>query len=205
MSRTTLSQSQQLLSIVSHSGINRKDFQDLLESSRLSILLHEFKSQINHSGPTITPIHLPIDHGRTLVERRDAGKYDYVIPDFSDAHFPLEADEEVEREFVLVCFHREMEDNENPAKSELLCELDRMDLRPEGPVALCAVGEHHPRLQKNFFIVARKQLWRAIDGDIVCPVLGRLQRMRLIQLCDIRYGWDMADYQFLASRKPKAK
>ena len=206
MSKTTLKQGQQLLNLVAQSDIKRDEFQTLLESGRFTALLREFTvesahDEPQHPEPTITPIKVPPDYSRTLIAMRDATHCDgYVSPDLNDENFPVEARGNGERELVYVCFHREIGDNEDPAKSELLRELDRLGLQPEGPPELCAIGEHHPELQRGFPIVARRQVWRSPDGSLICPVLFECARRRSLSLFSVRHRWD--DYcWFLASRK----
>ena len=211
MSNTTLKQGQQLLNLVAQSDIKRDEFQILLESGRFTALLQEFTVESahdepqhpepQHPEPTITLIKVPLDYSRTLIAMRDATKCDgYVSPDLNDEHFPVEARECGERELVLVCFHRPIKDDEDPAKSELLRELGKLGLKPEGPPELCAIGEHHPELQREFPIVARRQVWRHPDGNLVCPLLGGSDRRRSLRLLDVHDRWH-DNVWFLASRK----
>jgi hypothetical protein len=174
--------------------VNRSADDDPTESSD-----DQFETE---GTPTITSIRVRVDYTRTLVEMRNATKCDgYVNPDLNDVHLPVEVRESGERELVLVCFHREVGDNEDPAKSELLRELDMLGLQPEGPPEIFAVGEHHPELQLLFPIVARRQVWRDPLGLLRCPILYCNEPEREVDLPDIQSRWS-DDYRFLASRKP---
>jgi len=155
--------------------------------------------------PTITSITVPIDYTRTLVAMRDAGKCDgYVDLNLNDANFSVGAGQGSEYKLIyIICFHRDIGDNEDPAKSKLLEELGKLGFQPEGPAESCAVGEHHPDLQRQFPIVARRQVWRDPRGVPLCPILRGDSTYRSQFLHDVRYGW-RDDCRFLASRKPVA-
>jgi len=169
--------------------------------------LREFTVEPAHDEPkcpepTITPISFTHAYGQTLVQARDAMGLDgYVEQDVNDQNFPPEGRDE-DRKFVLVCFNREVDDNEDPAKSELLKELDRLGLQPEGPMELCFVGadERTRDLRRVCPIVARRQVWRGPDGGLLCPVLSGGGRGRSLALSRVRFRW-YDDYRFLASRK----
>ncbi len=202
MSKATLNQSQELLKLVAQSGIDRRQLQVLLQSGRFSVLLREFMEEPAHPEPTITPISFARNYGQTLVQARDAMKLDgYVEQDVNDTNFPPEG-REGDREYVLVCFHRDIDDHEDedPEKSELLRELDKLGLRPEGPMELCFVGadERTRDLQREFPIVARRQVWRDPHGYVLCPILFEDGHGR--GLFNVQNGWDVDD-RFLASRK----
>ena len=154
-----------------------------------------------HYEPTITPITFARNYGQTLVEAQDAIRLNgYVEQDFNGQNFPPEGRDD-EREFVLVCFHRDIDDDGDPAKSELLRELDKLGLVPEGAMELCFVGtdERTRYLKRKFPIVARRQVWRNPDVGFVCPVL-RGRHERGLYLNPVDYRWFDFD-RFLASRK----
>ena len=196
--------------LIAQSGIDSDRYQELLASGRFSDLLLEFTidksaepEQVS-SEPTITPIRVSPDYTRTLIQMRNAGGYDGPVnPDLNDTNFPVEVGESGEREFFLVCFHRKVGDHEDPNESELLRELDKLGLKPEGPAELCAVGEHHPELQRKFPIVARRQAWRDPRGFRAYMVLGGNVYGRSLQLIFVRRMWEN-NCRFLCSRKPVA-
>ncbi|MDH5597106.1 MAG: hypothetical protein OEY44_03305 [Candidatus Peregrinibacteria bacterium] len=189
------------ITLIVDSGIGSVGYQDFLESGRFAEGLREFRVEPAHPEPTITQIKVPLDYTRTLVEMRDATSCDgYVASEVNDENFPVEPGKSGERELELVCFHREIKDDENPARSELLQELDKLGLKPEGPPELCAVGEHQPDLQREFPIVARRQVWRSPDGILVVPILDEYDYGRGLSLDDVGSRWRYSDW-FLASRK----
>lgn len=189
-----------IVELLENSEIDSVGVQKLLDSGRFHALLEEFTV---HPELTVTPIKVTMDYSRTFVQMRDAGKYDYVNPEFNDTNFPVEAGENGDSELVLVCFHRDVDDDEDKKESELLRELDKLGLKPEGPPELCAVGERHPELQREFPIVARRQVWRDPDGDLFCPVLDASSVGCGIDLYDVHGSWNASD-RFLCSRKPKS-
>jgi len=151
----------------------------------------------------ITSITFARNYGQTLVQARGAMRLDgYVEEDVNDQNFPLEGRDE-DREFVLVCFNREIDDSEDPAKSELLRELGGLGLQPEGPMELCFVGadERTRDLQRKFPIVSRRQVWQGPRGRLVCSVLHGHPDRRDQLLYRIRRRW-LGHFRFLCSRKP---
>jgi len=204
MSKATLSQGQQLLNLVSQSGIARDQLQALLESGRLSVLLQDFmedQSELAHPKPTITPIEFDCHYGQTLVKARDAMELEgYVEQNVNDINFKRNCPAP-NQEFVLVCFHRDIYDDEDPDKSELLRELDKLGLKPASPMELCFVGrdERTRDLQREFPIVARSQVWRDPHGHLHCPFLHEDYDGRYLSLRHVQY-W-LSNCRFLASRK----
>lgn len=151
--------------------------------------------------PTITPISFPRDYNRTLVAMRDAMKCDgHVEQLVNDANFPVDARDD-DRRIVLVCFNRAIVDHEDPEKSELMFELDKLGLQPEGPPELCMVGEHHPNLQCMFPIVARRQVWRDPHDVDRYPFLVGSDGIRQLGLLGVRGMYWSCNYRFLASYK----
>lgn len=198
MSKATLPQGQQLLNLVAQSDIQRDEFQEFLGSGEFTKLLWKFIK------PRITWIRVPVNYTRTLGEMRDAAHLDRYCLHFDDKNFPVEVGESGDRAFAIICFRRELHDDEDPAKSELLLELDKLGLQPEGPPELCAVGEHRPDLE----CIARRQTWRNYDGELVFPMLYTVGGKRQIELGRCNMGrssmWHSSAH-FLASRKPVRK
>lgn len=206
MKLVTPKQIAKTINLIQESGIRSDQYQALLESGRLTTLLLEFMKKVDpHTlpcrEPTITPINLEVDYKSPLTRMRDTGKYYYVNLDLNSKNFPVEIREGT-LEFLLVFFDRDMDDNENPSKSALLRELDQLGLQPEGPLELCALGKQYPELQQEFPIVARRQVWRHSDGNLMCPVLTTHDKGRAIILACIESGW-VGPCRFLCSRKPK--
>jgi hypothetical protein len=177
--------------------------------------------------PTVTPITLVPNYRRTIREMLEAGHYEGKITSaFNDVNFPVEP-RGYEREFVLINFQRgqwsRIGDSIKPRESELLRELDKMGLEPEGAAEFCAFGEQHPDVARKASITARRQFcWDGVrtdwDGDIikdprgsaVCPIMcswpngPSMLDAREVHLNCIRMGW-VGDTFFLCSRKPNSK
>ena len=201
-STVTPKQSSKTLQLIAESGISSEQYQKgVLESGAFTDLLRKAMETPDIPEPTITPIPFSPAPGSTLVEMRDAMGLDgYVNPSFNDGNFPIENRKDDDREFVLVCFNRAIDDDEDPEKSELLRELGKLGLEPEGPPELCGVGISHPDLQREFPIVARRQVWRGPLGSVYCPVLSVYDGGRKLLLDRVRGGW-YGTCRFLASRK----
>jgi hypothetical protein len=198
MCAVTKGQKEKTFELIDASGIDSPQYQRLLEGGRFTQLLREYKERFPE--PTIEPVSFPRDYNRTLVQMRDAMEcYGYVNKDLNDENFPVTVRDD-DRELVLICFNRDINDHEDPAKSELLKELDKLGYKPEYAPELCMLGEHEPEMQREFPIVARGQVWRSHNGDLVCPILGERVFERSAYLNDVRRGWRRG-YRFLASRK----
>lgn len=183
-----------LLKKAINGGISRKSFQALLSES---------KEVLANPEPTIIPIEVSVDYSRTLVQMRDSGRYDICSDDLNDENFPIETGQSGKKILVLVGFNRIIDDSENPAESELLRELDRLDLEPAGPAELCAFGEKYPKLPCGPRIVARRQVWQPPGDDPACPVFHVLFKKRIMIVISILvFRWDPDDL-FLASFKRK--
>lgn len=218
MSMVTLKQIAKTINLIAESGIESTGYQRLLESGRFTELLREFTeerelekwlsqqsqdpdvtAELVDIEPTITPVTFARNYDLTLVQARDGMGLDaYVEQEINDTNFPPEG-RDGDREFVLVCFNRDIDDHEDPEKSELLKELGKLNLEPEGPMELCFLGvdEQTRKLQRQFPIVARRQTWKRQECIPRCPVLfgytGLFHK-------EVRIRWS-DDYRFLASRK----
>ena len=211
MSLVTPKQIAKTINLIADSGIDSAHYQALLESGRFSALLREFMEDKSESGrpePTIIPLKFAgkySDFRRrypTLVEARNAMRLDGdVEQEVNDTNFPPEG-RDGDREFVLVCFHRDIDDHEeDPEKSELLRELDKLGLQSEGPMELCFVGtdEWTRDLQRQFCIAARRQVWWRLGERFDCPILDE-DNGRYLTNFDCPRTWD-DNCWFLASRK----
>lgn len=154
--------------------------------------------------PTIKPITVLFDYTRTLLDMRKADECLNWHPHIQADDFPVEVSQNGERALVLICFHREIKDDEDPEKSELLRELDKLGLKPEGLFELCVVGVQHPDLLWECTIAARRQICRhPVVGFPLAPVLNMdahgIKRCLNLHSADSR-GWG-DDIWFLASYK----
>lgn len=179
---------------------------DLLLDKLVELMVEARFGAIKASGrpePTITPIVFARDYQCTLVQARNRMRLrGHVDSRVNDQNLPPEH-RNGEREFVLVCFNCEIGDNPNPRRSELLRGLDSLGLEFEGPMELCFVGSD-PRtcdfMRKNP-IVARRQVWKDLEGNICCPILDPgIGLGSGLHLPPVRERWQ-GYYHFLCSRK----
>jgi hypothetical protein len=198
--KVSFRQGRQLLGLIARSKIEFKECQELLKSGRLTELLLEFRCAKRE--PTITPFCVVVDYGRKLNESCDScGCLGGNV--FQEKNLRVESrwKGKCMRDLFLVCFHREISDDEDSAKSELLKELDKLGLQSEGAAELCAVGKQHPYLQQQFTIVARQQGWELSGNTRGYPVLGMCAGSRILSLEKANI-WSSTS-RFLASRKRK--
>lgn len=193
MSKTTLSQGQQLLNIVAKSGIERDGLQALLESGRFTGLLQEFKGQIEPKPSTYM---VTVDYKSSLADMIRAGKYDWAHKDITQEHFPFETRDAEEVELQLVHFGRTM------TTRQVLDELNKQGLRPATLPELCAFGASQPKLQWQYPIVAFGSEWREQDGTPLVTYLCANDDKRELNLHTVACRWSrVRSHRFLVSRK----
>lgn len=195
MSKTTLSQGQQILNLVAQSGIERDRFQALLESGRFSVLLREFMEE-DGSEPTGDTYMVTIDYDMPLADMIEVGSYDWVNDDITAKPFPPNKRESCKVELYVLHFGRDM------TTKEVLAELDKRDLRFAELPELLALGAAHPDLQRKFPLVALGSEWRRRDGDVGVPSLcgyGDVRRL-FLYWSGPQDGWDDL-CRFVAVRK----
>jgi hypothetical protein len=114
----------------------------------------------------VTSVTVPLDYSLSFADLLAAGDYAEVMLPINEDNFPIKVRENGEHEFLVVSV--KLQDDEDPAKSKLLWDLDRYGLQPEGAFELCTVGKHCLDL---YLVGARGQLWRDPNGDLVYPTL----------------------------------
>lgn len=121
--------------------------------------------------PTFTVL---VDYSRTLAAMIAAGRYDYVNPDITTEHFPIQGEGRRELRVALFHFNRVM------SSEQVIAELDSQGFRPAKLEELLALGETRPELQKEFPIVGLGSGWPRPrdDGGRSAPFLywGGLER-----------------------------
>ena len=163
-------------------------------------LMAKAKSPKASEGVTFTPYILTIDPGLSPEAIVAQGKFDWAHDEFRSDRPPFKVRSGGERELVLVCFNRDVADSDVDSESELLRELDRLGLQPEGLPELCAFGAKHPDLQREFPIAARRAAWRSASGNIVCPIVNWHDSDRTLAVNLVRNCWHR-NCRFLASSK----
>lgn len=215
MSMVTPKQLAKAINVVAESGVDSDQFQSLLGSGKLTWLLRrfmqrrpapklalprnlrEFSRKKREPVTEIIPLDVPPHGGVSLFEMIETGEYGgNVNPNFNEENFPMGSGPGL----LLVCFNRVIEDDEDPTKSELLQEIDKLDLQPEGPFELATVGRCFSRLERVLPIAARRQIWRNTDGIPRCPIMHHIGGAVHVNLRDVNKRWK-ENAAFLASHK----
>lgn len=190
MTKTTLSQAHQVLNLIAQSDIERSQFQELLESGKLTELLQEFMKNAEFSDPFMVTV---IYNFKEMIE---AGKYDWLHDELSEEHYPVEPREPEEVELHLVHFGHDM------TTDGVMEELDKRGMRIATLPELCALGTAKPEWQRDFPIVALGSEWQD-PGDLVCiPFLVGVDGRRYLDLdwVDSDGRWSV-NYRFVAASK----
>lgn len=108
---------------------------------------------------------LTINYSHSVEDGVKAGQYDWTNSDITSSHFPSEEVGTKDVSIELIHFGRNM------GTSEVLSELDKMDLRPATLKEFLALGEKHPNLQREIPIVALGSVWQDPLGDRFCAYL----------------------------------
>ncbi len=220
MSMVTPKQIAKTINTVDESGIDSDQFQSLLGSGNLTVLLHRFmkSGQVPHmkeekeeivcrmreaiqrqgkSGIVIIPLDMLSHGGVSLLDMIEAGEHGgHVNANLNEENFPMVRGSEL----LLACFNREIGDSEDPTESELLQEMDKLELQAEGPFELAMVGMCFSRLERMLPIVARRQIWRNPDGVPLCPIMQSIDGAVHLNLRDVNMRWKETA-AFLTSHK----
>ncbi len=135
-----------------------------------------------------------VDYAKSLPEMIKAGNYGYANEDITPKNFPITGEGKVDLEIVLVHFGKDIESD------DVLAELDKLGLRAATLPELLALGETHPKVQREFPIIALGSVWANRDGDRDVPCLGDWGDRRELVLCYFGLGWD-DDCRFAAVAK----
>lgn len=145
------------------------------------------------SGTETYPVVVPAD--RMLIQRIEAGKYDWVNSDITPERFPdLGKPGEYALEFVHL--------NKVVSTEAALAEIARRGLVAGDIGQLLALGEKYPELQRKFPIIALRSVCVGSYGNRCSPYLFQDGRDRDLNLRWIVDDWD-EDCRFLAFRKVK--
>ena len=82
----------------------------------------------------VTSVTVPLDYSLSFADLLAAGDYAEVMLPINEDNFPIKVRENGEHEFLVVSV--KLQDDEDPAKSKLLWDLDRYGLQPEGAFEL---------------------------------------------------------------------
>ncbi|MBI3589296.1 MAG: hypothetical protein HY093_02685 [Candidatus Liptonbacteria bacterium] len=174
-------------------GISDADFHAAVTEE--SPLIERFAEMILESSKPKFPTYtLSINYDRSVADGIAAGKYDWVNSDITQDHFPSKRNDTAEVGVQLVHFERDM------TTDDVLCELDKLGLRPAELPELLALGEKHPDLQREFPVVALGSRWLHSHGRWLVPALARHDAERALRLRWVDVGWG-GIYRFAAVSK----
>ena len=138
---------------------------------------------------------ISIDYSKSLAQMIQAGKYDYVDPDITEAYFP-KGKAGGKAEFNLELFHP----NKAMSSDQVLVEMKNRNLRPaELPMGL-AFAEKYPEEQRKVPIVILGSIWRDCYGGRGAPCLYGGAGGRRLRLYWFGLDWDES-YWFLTVRE----
>lgn len=167
--KATLAQGQQVLNVISQSGIRCNDLQRLLESGRLTALLQRFKEEILR--PEFQTFDIEVDYSQTLREMADACGFDYIVEEFwgQKEH---EAGGAECVSVVLIDFGCPV------ASDEVLDTLEEQGLKFASPQVLCAFKKAHRDLDEQGSIVTITEFESDLDdmGPLEALILNRGDR-----------------------------
>jgi len=146
------------------------------------------------AGKACDKFKVVVDYSRSLAEMIQSGKYEWVKPDITDKHFPIQGQGQVELDIELVHYGKFMQSD------EIIQDLDNRGLRPATLPELLAFGVKYPEKQREFPIVALGSLWRAWDGFHYVAYLYDSGSGRGLDRGIWAAGWG-SGYRFAALRK----
>lgn len=137
---------------------------------------------------------ITVDYSLTLEEMVGAGHYDWIRPEITAEHFPLEGAALVTANALLVHFDRQT------LARRARVELGHMGLRPGTIVELLAFGAQHPEVQCQFTIVQIASAWMSSDGRRQVGYIYGIEDERYLSFCSFENNW-YARVRFLAFPK----
>ena len=167
MSKATLNQSQELLKLVSQSGIGRDQLQALLESGRFSSLIREFMGPV-YPELRIISYRIGVDY-ISLAEMIKAGNYTWIeaFPELNKIPFKRRENGVVKIHFVH--FGCDMEEQ------DVLAELDRRNLQPaQLPELLASGAAFSSDLPAEHLVSLGSRLHIDDEDYVLVPLLHRV-------------------------------
>ena len=184
MERATLGQGQELLKLVSQSGIEKDNMQALLESGKFTTLLKEFM------GNAMTRF-IRVDRTRTPKETIKATNRAEYTDNSVVKTMPAGGDgAENEVEVVFFKLGRYVSDN------DLAAEYEKRGLKPD-PYAVAAVNEADPSFADDYY---NSTHWKNADGNWCYVAFYRGDNERRVHVDRGDGDW-VADWWFGGVRK----
>ncbi len=137
---------------------------------------------------------LKIDYNLSLGAMINRGSYNWVHPDITEAHFPIEGEGKKTVTLELVHFAKPM------TSDKVEKEFKASGLTPGKIEHFLALGAKYPDLQRQFPIIASGAFWRFPPDHRLAPVLWGDPSGRRLSLGWAEDGWD-AGFRFLALRE----
>ena len=176
-----------------------KEFWSQVEAGRITgPNFQEFLTNLDQQAPDEDSLtfKVSVDFSQPLETMIEAGKYGMVDEEVTSKNFPVEGEDPVDEEVVIVQLDRKA------TTKEVEAELDKRGLRPARIEELLALGAAHHDLQRQYPIVALGSRCVLRGGERV-PVLYWKGGLRGLRLHRHRDEWRV-DSRFAAVRKDEA-
>lgn len=128
---------------------------------------------------------LLVDYGRSVKNRVESGKYDYVNPDITEEHFPVSKDEVGKKELQFTLYHF----GKNVESDYAISEMEKDGNRPATLRELLAFGEANSELQRQFPIIELGSVWLFRHGRRHVAYLGGHSGKRFLNLFWYDNSW----------------
>jgi len=186
--KATLSQGQEVLKLITQSGIGREDLQELLQSGELKVLLNKYVDGIKKMLQGRYPV--LIDYSLPFWKRVKACQLDDVYDDITRWEDGVDVSGQVRKELVLLQLDCESYDY-------YLYKMKDYGLRAAKIEELVAFATQYPEMQKRFEkIVALGTVKRTFMNDLVA-YLACDNNKRVLHFESWKSYWNK-DCRFLA-------
>ncbi len=154
----------------------------------------DFAVQLLAKAAADGAVRLFVDYAKPLSEMIQAGHYDYLNPDITEKHFPINKRQNGYVEMKVFYFNQVMESD------EVIKEMEEQGYCPaELPEGL-AYAKANPDEQRKYPIVILGSVWQRWLGDRLVPCLRGWDGERRLGLDWFGDEW-YSYYRFLAVRK----
>ena len=180
MQKATLGQGQEVLKLITNSGIAKPQLQEFIESGKLTLLLKEF---IKEMEPTIVHFKVFVDYMKSFAEMVQKGRYSTVNKDITEEIFPIGKTGGSVIDIQLLHF------NYYVLTETVYDEMRKRNLRPATFPELLAFGSFYSGIQRDYPIVAfhlsAKEYLESQESIVCHPVLRGDAKSRSLDL-----AWD---------------
>lgn len=180
------SEFQQLLQVIRECNLSVPEVIDIIKGN----------DAVDKQAKSTEEIKLIVDYSQTVKQMIEAGKYDCIVSDITEKHFPLPSELFGERITVsskLFHFNRDI------TSKDVIVEMEEVGYHPAILPELLALGKARPELQRQFPIIALGSIWRDSDCVRYTPGLRVSNNGRKLNLYWFSGDWN-AYYRFLGIR-----